>query len=162
MFLAVPTDTEFAKFAELAGATQLASDARFATAAARKENDAALAEELAKVLKGKSADDWEQLLATKGVGCVRADGALPGDFWAFDKHVLENNFVVSAPHLRYGDYLRWGPMVQLSRSPLTPAASCLAGDHTDAILTELGYGADDIASLRQRGIAWSEPIDAIS
>lgn len=160
VFIALPTDAEFAKFAELAGAFALASDARFASAAARTENDAALAIELANVLKGKSADDWEQLLATQGVGCVRADGALPGDFWATDPHVLENNFVVSTPHLRYGDYLRWGPMVQLSRSPLTPTASCLAGDHTDAILTELGYGADDIATLRQRGIAWSEPIDA--
>ena len=161
VFLAVPTDAEFAKFAEMAGAPGLAKDARFSTTSTRKASDEALAGELCSLFATRDADSWESDLAAKGVGCVRADGPLPGDFWATDAHVRENGFVVSVPHLRYGDYLRWGTMVNYSRSPMTPGPACLAGDHTEVILAELGYSGADIGGLRSRGIAWSEPIEAI-
>ncbi len=161
VFLALPTDAEFAKFCEVAGVTRWLEDTRFCTAGARATYEDTLAGELAQVIKTRTADEWEATLATQGLGCVRADGPLPGDFWATDPHVRENNFVVETPHPRYGNYLRWGPMVRMSRSPLTPTGACLAGDHTDDILADLGFGADDIASLRARGIAWSEAINPI-
>lgn len=161
VFLALPTDAEFAKFCELAGVRRLAEDTRFCTAAGRATYEGTLARELALVIKTRNASDWEALLAPKGIGCVRADGSTPGDFWMTDPHVRENNFVVETPHSRYGNYLRWGPMVTMSRSPLTPKAACLAGDRTDDILGELGYGSDDVARFRASGVAWSEPVNKI-
>ncbi len=162
VFLAVPSDEEFHRFCQATGATALGSDARFASIAARRENDAALAEEIGKLLATRTAMDWEAALAQNGIGCVRADEFLPGDFWYNDPHVRENGFVVQAKHLRYGDYYRWGTMVQYSRSQMTPGPACLAGDHTDAILREIGFSEREVEDLRARGIAWSEPLNPIS
>jgi crotonobetainyl-CoA:carnitine CoA-transferase CaiB-like acyl-CoA transferase len=36
---------------------------------------------------------------------------------------------------------------------VTPQAGCLIGQHTDAMLTELGYTTERIAQLRQAGLA---------
>ncbi len=158
VFLALPQQSEFEAFAAAAGATGLASDPRFATATARASNDGPLAEALSAVLAARTADEWEVALAPNGIGCVRADGPLPGEFWLDDPHVQENRFVVPVRHARYGDSLRWGTLSNFSRTPEQPGPGCLAGDHTTAILQELGYSEDAVARLRASGVAWSEAV----
>jgi hypothetical protein len=37
----------------------------------------------------------------------------------------------------------------------------MLGQHTDAILAELGYDPDDISSLKARGIVLKEPMIAL-
>ncbi|MBM3139972.1 MAG: hypothetical protein FJZ92_07095, partial [Chloroflexi bacterium] len=59
---------------------------------------------------------------------------------------------------RWGEMRRHGPLVRLHRTPGMPGPACLAGEHTDAILAELGYDAEAIAQLRADGVAWSEPV----
>ena len=160
VFLAVPEDGEFQAFCKEAG-TNLAQDTRFATAEARSENDAVLGAALEPVLKTRGAEAWEAALAPRGIGCVRADGPTPGDFWLEDPHVRENGFIVPVHHPRYGDSYRWGTQALFERTTLHPGRGSLAGDHTDEILAELGYGADDISRLRAEGIAWSEAVGAL-
>jgi crotonobetainyl-CoA:carnitine CoA-transferase CaiB-like acyl-CoA transferase len=162
VFIALIQDREFTRFCAATGRPALAADARFATAAARQANDAALEAELASLLATRTADEWEALLAPAGIGCVRADGPMPGDFWAADPHVRENGFVVPASHPRYGEYLRWGALARFSRTPATPGPGCLGGQHTDAILAELGYSVSEIAAFRASGVAWSEPVAALA
>jgi crotonobetainyl-CoA:carnitine CoA-transferase CaiB-like acyl-CoA transferase len=84
--------------------------------------------------------------------------ALPGDFWLEDEHVRANGFAVPANHPRYGEIQRWGTQQTFERTALQPRPGCLAGDHTDAILGELGYSDDEVARLRADGIAWSEGV----
>ncbi len=158
VFLALPQESEFAAFCAAAGAERLLADARFQTAEARTSNDSALAEALSAVLGTRTADEWELVLAPNGIGCVRADGAMPGEFWLDDRHVLENGFVVPVRHARYGDSPRWGTLTRYGRTPEQPGPGCLAGDHTDAILEELGYSGDAVARLRGSSVVWSEPV----
>ena len=130
-------------------------------ALANSINDAALAAALAPAFRGAHADTWETKLSNAGTGCVRADGGVAGDFWLRDAHVRANNLALARDHLRYGAYLRHGPLLHFSDSPLRCGAGVLAGQHTDALLAELGYDAAAIAQLRSDKVVWSESLDPL-
>ncbi|WP_232291849.1 hypothetical protein [Frankia sp. QA3] len=52
----------------------------------------------------------------------------------------------------FDEYLRMDPAVRFSRSATQARGGCLAGEHTEAILHELGYDDARIADLRARGV----------
>ena len=143
------------------GAHGLAGDARFATAEARREHDAALAAELEAAFATRDADEWERLLTAAGVGCVRADGyASAGDFLLEDPHAEENDLLVEAHHAQWGPYRRWASPLSFSATPGRPRAGVLAGEHTDRLLEELGHSESEVARLRAEGVVWSgEPME---
>ncbi|HEY0185387.1 MAG TPA: CoA transferase, partial [Rhodopila sp.] len=54
------------------------------------------------------------------------------------------------PHKVLGDVEVIGQPIELSRTPWSiRSATPEPGEHTDAILTELGYGAAEIAAMRE-------------
>jgi crotonobetainyl-CoA:carnitine CoA-transferase CaiB-like acyl-CoA transferase len=118
-----------------------------------------LAAALAKAFAAGNADVWEPKLTRAGAGCVRADGPVAGEFWLPDAHIRENNFVRPMRHLRYGDLHRHAPLLEFSEAETRSGAAVLAGEHTDALLRELGYAEPVIAALRAEGVVWSEPVD---
>ena len=153
VFVALCSDAEFNAFR---AATGFDPAGRFTTAAARAAGDAALAAELGALFAGKQADAWEAALAPRGIGCVRADGAIPGDFWLDDPHVRENGFITPVEHAVYGESYRWGALTVSDRTPSPVGPGCLGGDHTRALLAGLGYEEGDIERLYGAGIVWSE------
>jgi formyl-CoA transferase len=56
--------------------------------------------------------------------------------------------VVEVDHPTRGPYLTVGNPIKMSDSPTEVKRSPLLGEHTDAILGELGYTADQVAALR--------------
>jgi formyl-CoA transferase len=56
--------------------------------------------------------------------------------------------VVEVDHPTRGKYLTVGNPIKMSDSPSDVKRSPLLGEHTDQVLAELGYAADQIAALR--------------
>ncbi len=160
VFLAVPSDRDFARFCAAMDRDDLARDPRFAGREARREHDDALAEEIASLFKQRDANSWEKHLTERAVGCVRADGASVGEFFTQDPHVLANGLAPRCRHARFGQLRRWGPLATVDGALPRYGPSPLAGEHTDALLEELGHTVAEIAHLRKAGIVASEPIQA--
>jgi formyl-CoA transferase len=58
--------------------------------------------------------------------------------------------VVEVDHPTRGKYLTVGNPIKMSDSSTEVTRSPLLGEHTDEVLKELGYCANDIAALRPR------------
>ena len=156
-FLSAEDDASFAAFAAASGNGPLASDVRFATAEARAQHADALTAALEPIFAGKHADAWEREMVAAGVGCVRADtDANSGSFFLRDEQVKANGLDTIAHHLVMGDYQRWGPVVKFEKNPGRYGGGMLAGEHTDAILQEIGFNPEQITDLRGRNVVWSE------
>ncbi len=121
-------------------------------------DEAATIAAIADVFAQAPAAEWERRLTAVGVGCVQADAAGCGEFFAHDEHVLANDFSPVATHQRLGEVRRWGPLTKLSGGRDDYGPGVLAGAQTDAILTEIGRDDADIARLRSAGVVWSEPL----
>ena len=165
VFLGLAVQPEWERFCELTGRSDLAADPRFATPAARTANGGVLAEALAALFGTRPADEWEALLATEGLGCVRADSAPVHEFIARDEHVAANGLRVPAHSANFGEYERYGPLTAFSENKLELRGFPLAGEQADAILAELGYDPTAVEALRARGVVWSEtpaPLAAVT
>jgi formyl-CoA transferase len=57
--------------------------------------------------------------------------------------------VVEVDHPKRGKYLSVGNPIKMSDSPTDVKRSPLLGEHTEAVLSEIGYSAADIAALRE-------------
>ena len=157
VFLAAPTDAEWAAFCQIA-APALADDPRFADSENRDACDAELADALTGVFAARPAAEWEALLTPHRIGCVAADAQTPGQFFAHDAHIHQNGFAPHAAHQRLGNLRRWGPLTTCAGGRDDYAPGVLAGAETDAILQEIGREEAEIANLRASATVWSEPV----
>jgi crotonobetainyl-CoA:carnitine CoA-transferase CaiB-like acyl-CoA transferase len=153
IFLAVVTEPEWlALVGALRGQVDLAADDRFATAALRTANDRALAEVLSEVFSAGPKHEWEERLLAADVACVAVSTERVERFLQGEQTGQPGGYVVEVTHPTFGEHLRLAPLVRFSRSATVAKPGVLAGQATDAILTELGYDAGAIADLRTRKI----------
>lgn len=103
-----------------------------------------------------TADPWESTLTAVGVACVRAD-IDSGAFFDEHPHAVINHLAVESDGARIGKYVRHGGIVQFSDAPGRLGAASFGGEHTVAVMKELGYSKEQIEALRvERVIDWED------
>ncbi len=59
--------------------------------------------------------------------------------------------IVEVDHPQRGKYLSVGNPIKMSDSPTEVTRSPLLGEHTDEVLSQLGFSAEEAAALRAEG-----------
>jgi len=145
-FLAVGNDEQFKRFCAAAGLPDLVDDPRFATNPARVEHREALAVRLEPVLRTRPRAEWIPMLTESGVPCgdVRAVAETLAD-----KQLLARQMIESVEHATIGVMKVLGVPIKLSDTPgSVRTAPPTLGQHTTAVLSELGLDASEIDDLR--------------
>ena len=71
---------------------------------------------------------------------------------AEEPSLRENGTIVEVDHPVRGKYLTVGNPIKMSDSPTIVTRSPLLGEHTEEVLTQLGYSAVQIAALREENV----------
>jgi crotonobetainyl-CoA:carnitine CoA-transferase CaiB-like acyl-CoA transferase len=147
--LAVGNDALWQAFCQAAQLHDLAADPRFATNALRLANYEALKPRLVAVFASRPRAEWTARLLEAGVPC----GAVRTVEEVFqDPQTLAREMVQSVPHATLGSVKVTGVPVKLSATPgSVRTGPPTLGQHTAAVLTELGYDAAAIDALRASG-----------
>jgi crotonobetainyl-CoA:carnitine CoA-transferase CaiB-like acyl-CoA transferase len=153
VFLGAPKEKEWwALAAALAPYRSLSDDPRFGSEEDRIAHDADLAMELEQIFRFRSADDWEAYLLPLDVACVKVTEEVAHEYIFSDVFGRASGYITDVEHPLFGSHPRMAPLVSFSRSATQAGAGCLLGQHTDAILVELGHSAQEISDLRECGV----------
>ena len=142
--IAANKQEQFETLARLIGRPDLIADERFAKREARKNHRAALTIEVEAALAARPAAEWEALMSRAGIPAGR---------------VLTVPEALDSPQVRSRELLQTfrdapGVARDIKMSDGDPAAMSpppLLGADTEAVLSELGYGAAERANLRAAG-----------
>ena len=131
------------------GRPELAGDPRFRTNGDRMRNLAALTPLIAERLESRPSADWIGAFEEAGVPVGPVNKI--GDMLA-DPQVKAREMVVEVEHSRLGAVKALGTPIKFSETvaKVTRGAPLL-GEHTDEVLTGLGYSAAEIKALRAEG-----------
>jgi formyl-CoA transferase/CoA:oxalate CoA-transferase len=147
--VAIGSEGLWARFVTAMAVPQLSADARFATNPERVKHRAALIGLLEPVFAGKTTKAWTDLFERSGIPAGPI--YLMSDLFT-DPQVRHRQMVVDMDHPRAGRIKQTGVPVKLSETPgRLKSPPPLLGQHTDALLGELGYDAAQTASLRASG-----------
>lgn len=148
VFLAAPLAGEWPALAKaMAPYVDLHADERFAGPASRAEHDQALIDVLAPVFATKPAAEWERELSSQDVGCVEVVERNSEILLQTDPY-FEAGYAVEAHSPIFEEHRRLAPLCRFSRSRTKADAGCTIGQHTDAVLREIGVDDAQIAVLR--------------
>ncbi|OMC22259.1 CaiB/BaiF CoA transferase family protein [Mycobacterium colombiense] len=142
-------DRYWTEFCRLVGRADLIDDPRFADLAARRANCAACVAELDAVFAGRTLAEWKELLAKLDAPWAPVQSVSEV---AEDPQVIANGYVGEV-RLDDGQAYRL-PAVPLQLDEQAPPMRRAPehGEHTEALLAELGYDWDRIAELADQGV----------
>jgi len=144
------SDAEWAGLTHALGHPEWLDDPRFQTPAGRVKHADARLELTAEVLKTRTSAEWLARLEAEDVPCAPV---LSREEVIADAQVAANELIVESDHPQAGRMRQPRPAARFERTPAeirSPAP--LLGEHTDAVLTELGISPEQLAALRAAGV----------
>jgi crotonobetainyl-CoA:carnitine CoA-transferase CaiB-like acyl-CoA transferase len=143
-------DEIFGRFCRAVDRPDLAEHPDYKTGKSRSDNRKALNAEIEAITKTRTSAEWIDRLNKAG---VPSGPIYKMDEVFSDPQVKHLGIAQSVHHKQLGDIELIGQAVTLSRTPSRlETASPDAGEHTEAILGELGYSAGDITRLRDKKV----------
>ena len=147
--LGAANDRSFRRLCDTLGHPEWADDPDYLDDAHRVRNRVALAARIEAVMASRGRAHWLALFDTHDIPC----GPINDYAQALtDPHILARGLVVETDHPTLGRIKTLGTPLKLSDTPLTPGRPApQLGQHTDAVLGEVGFSMDEIAELRRVG-----------
>jgi crotonobetainyl-CoA:carnitine CoA-transferase CaiB-like acyl-CoA transferase len=134
--LAIGNDAQFVKFCDVIDRSDLATDQRFVTNAARVRNLTILSGAIAEALVGRDSATWVDLFEETGVPCGPIN-PIPSVF--ADPQVVHRQMLVEIAHPTAGTVPMVVSPMHFTEAPLSfHRAPPLMGQHSEEILRELG------------------------
>jgi formyl-CoA transferase len=138
------------RFCEAAGAAHLLDHLEYKTGLDRSRNRDALNAEIADVLRDRPTAEWLERLNAAGVPCGPINTV---DQVFADRQVKHLGIAKSVPRADGSTVPVVGQAITLSRTPAEMrCAAPKIGEHTDEILAEFGFSAEEIADFRARNL----------
>ena len=132
------------------GREDLLQRSEFSSQQGRADHRVALNAELNQALAKRGGAEWIEALNRAGVPC---GPIYTVDQMFADPQVRHLGIATEVAHPALGPVKLLAQAAGLSRTPAAVVAPTPeVGQHTEEVLTALGYGSDEIAGLRQRGI----------
>ncbi|MEZ2389530.1 CaiB/BaiF CoA transferase family protein [bacterium RCC_150] len=150
VMVAVGNDSLWRSFARALDREDLAADERFAKNPSRVAHRAVLIPLIEDIMLTRTTTEWVEALDAAGVpvGPIQTvDQALN------DPQVLARGMVADLQHPTVGALKVVGCPVRLTRTPPSVrTAPPVLGQHTDEVLSHLGFSSTDIDALRSAGV----------
>ncbi|MEE5070087.1 CaiB/BaiF CoA-transferase family protein [Pseudomonas alliivorans] len=149
--LTVGNDSQFRKFAEVAGQSQWATDPRFLTNKLRVANRGELIPLIRQATVFKTTAQWVDELEAAGVPCGPVNDL--AQVFA-DPQVLARGLAIELPHALGGRVAQVASPIRLSETPVEyRRAPPLLGEHTSEVLQALlGMSDGEVAALKGVGV----------
>lgn len=150
VIVAVGNDRQFQRFCHAVDAPELGADPRYVTNALRVKNRGDLTAKIGELLKQKETSHWLAALGQANIphgpiNTVEQAFAHPQAIHRGMRVDMEHPLGVTVPTV--------ASPIRLSKTPVTyRKAPPMLGAQSDEILENLGYGVDDRAALRKKGV----------
>lgn len=142
------------RFCRAIGEPELADDERYLTNQQRVDRREELTSYLDEIFVTRTTAEWQESFGEHG--------ALFGPVHTFSDvlnhpHVVQSGLIQSVDHPVAGEVPQLGPVIFLRETPgRIGSAPPLLGEHTRDVMTQLGYGTDEIDAMIEAGTA-AEP-----
>ena len=132
LFLAAVTDRDWRRLAVAVSRPEWIESARITDASTRRAHDTELVAGLTTIFATKSADAWRDVLVEHGVAAAVADGN------RYEATLIDAGMMDPSRHDEFGAYWKFRPRITFDELLTSVGPPCHLGEHTDAVLAELG------------------------